>query len=615
MTRFKKTLCNETTTEYPMANQPQNPDFQAGAPEPAPSRFRRIAIPAATTLLFLAALVFPLAMILRNSGTLDDLFTELFTGLRYLYDKFVLGERILRDFQKLGIALLAIPVVVLARAIPRKEKIASWGVTALLVLLCFMALQAEGMRHTARLIQGKYIQTWNVYHYYFGAKYFDELGYYDLYAYTLAADEQDDLGLDNVRTVNDLHDYRRKPRSQILSQVQGQHPFSPERWQEFKTEIPFISKYMRKGQWPQMLRDHGYNAPPFWNTIGSFLANTFPITSRPARTFILGLDLLLLLAAFVLVGWGFGLRKGILTALFFLIFFGTNTFLVGAFLRWDWFAATTICFVLFHKGYFKAGAPFLAYATMTRIFPGFLLLGPGILWLVDWVKTRKMDRRFPAMVLVFALCCALFFWMGTFNKKGLASWEDFYQNIRYHTAKHYLGPLRIGLKHMFIDDFSTRKIGRDGKEESFAKQKSVYHACQAIMLAMFLLAVLRRNRSDAFLLGFVVIFALLTLSRYYWALIALMFLLSQKDGDRLRNLYSDVLLLVTTAVFFAFRPHAANRFAQYLVPTYFFFGYFYFITASYLVQDAFAAWDRIKKRLGSMECERASVQSQNRRDP
>jgi hypothetical protein len=584
----------------PMNEKTRQTAEQAELQSPVENKRRKIVF-AISTVLFMLAMLFPIVMTVRHLGSPKQLVKEVRRATNVPVKIIVHKKPAPEKSKRIAILLAAMAVLAAGRFIPRKEKAAQVVVTVLLVFLAVAAFKVEAYDKAKSLLQGKYIQKWNVFHYYFGAKYFDEMGYFYHYPYLFKAGEEGAVDLDGVERANDLFEYRLKPVEAIRKQVEGRNDFTPERWELFKSEMAFFDKSVSNKLWSNMVLDHGYNATPFWNTIGSFLANTFSIKDRASRTFILGLDTILLFATFIVIGWAWGLRWGVVSALVFFSFFGNRSFSVGGFIRYDWFCATAVSFSLFHKGYLKASAPFLAYAAMARIFPAFLLLGPGLLWLRQWIVTKKMDKQMFAMFVIFAVCCVLALGIGSMNKGGPGTWGQFYKNIKQHTTKHYVGPLRAGLKHMFIDDLATPKIADGNRREAFKSQLGLYKAAQILMLAMFFTAIWRRERQEAFLLGFMFIFAMLTLSRYYWALIGLMFLLPQRDGRNWRNAYSDILILSMSLLFYAFNSYTNSRQAQYMCASYYLFGYFVFLAGSYLAEDWFglADWWKSRKQGGA----------------
>lgn len=584
---------NENGDE-PTTVPPAEASAEASAP-PQP-RWQWWVVFLVSCALFIAAIAWPLHMQKRHLKTHERTIASIVDAVQYPYTEYVQGRPVARNSKKIGIAVFAIVLLTAGRLIPKRKKIAQWTVTILLALLTVSAFHTESYKNFRHFLDGKYVQFWNVYHYYFGAKYFDEMGYFYQYGYTFKAADEGAFNIDYVTIANDLFDYRVKPRTAIRKQVEGREDFTPKRWKQFKKELAFLSPHIPKRYWKEMMRDHGYNGTPFWGTFGGALASAFPLDKRGPRLFVLSLDMILLLATFIVVGWAFGVRWGIVAALFYLIYYGNENYTVAGYLRYDWFCATITGFALFHKKKYALAAPFFAFATMTRLFPALLLLGPGLKWLVDWIRTRQMDRKLFHMFVIFTVCCALFFSLGLLNQFGMGAWKQFYQNIKQHASKHYIGPKRMGLKHLFIDDLSTAKVAKDRRYIAFQKQKTTYRAMQLMMFAMFLLIIWRRNRDDALLLGFLFIFALQVLSRYYWALLGLMFLLSQDERTRYRNLFADIILLASIVFFYTFRFQERDPYSYYMIPTYFFLTYFLYLGGTYLIEDALAAGNWAKRR-------------------
>ncbi len=577
-------------------NQAAPETESAGPVEPPRPRWHWWVIFLVSSALFIAALAWPLHLQYRHLRSFKYTTDAIGKAVQYPLDEYVEGRTVPRNTKKVGAAIFAIVLLAAGRLIPRRKKVAQWAVTILLALLTVSAFHTESYQTFRQFLDGKYVQFWNVYHYYFGAKYFDEMGYFYQYAYTFKAADEGAFKIDYVTVGTDLFDYRVKPRAEITAQVEGRNDFKKKRWNKFKREMRVVAKHINRRYWKEMMRDHGYNGTPFWSTFGGALADLFPFDRDGPRTFVLSLDMLLLLATFVVVGWAFGPRWGIVSAFFFLTYYGNENYTVAGYLRYDWFCATMTGFALFHKKKYYFAAPFFAFAAMTRIFPGVLLLGPGLKWLVQWIRTKQMDRKLFAMFVIFTVCCALFFSLGMLNRHGFGAWKQFYTNIKQHAAKHYVGPKRMGLKHMFIDDLRTPKIAKDPRYPAFNRQKTTYRAMQLMMFAMFLLMLWRRNYDDALLLGFFFIFPLQVLSRYYWALLGMMFLLRQDEKTPYRNLYGDVILLASIVFFYTFRFVERDPYSYYMVPTHFFLTYFLYLGGTYLIDDALFVGDWAKRR-------------------
>jgi hypothetical protein len=550
------------------------------------SRGRGIALLVVSLALFGAALVVPIVLINRHLDDSTHILSVIVQSPAIPFLALATEEPIGPELQKISIVFFALILLVAGRLLPRRRVLIQRTVTLLLILLTVWAFRLESWDQTISLLRGQYIQFWNSYHYYFGSKYFSELGYHQHYAYTLKAAEEGALKLGNIEKVRNLEDYRLESRGRALRRIEGRKDFSVERWEQFKNDLRVFSSFVPVSAWSRMLQDHGCNGTPFGLTSSGVLARLLPLTNRYARTALFGLDQAFLLVAFVCIGWAFGLRWGVVSALFFLTMHVNVSFTVGGFIRYDWFSATLISFALFHKGHLKASAPFLAYAAMVRVFPAFLIVGPAVQWLYRWIRTKSMDRKPLRMFVIFGLCCAFFLAIGALNRHGFGGWKTFASNIGQHAAQQHLGSMRVGHKHLFVDDYGTPRLDTNERRQAFEKQEDVFRATQVALIVVFFLVVLRRNRDDAYLMGFMFVFLVLVLSRYYWALAGLLLLFSERPGLRWRNVMSDILLLTMVMVVYAFSFTASTRYAIHMPTSYFLLGYFLFVGGSFLAQDA-----------------------------
>lgn len=262
--------------------------------------------------------------------------------------------------------------------------------------------------HGFRFGYPRFYHRHDQYHYYLGAKYFQELGYDGLYKCTvLAQDELGEVRYDNETRIGEgrhkldmrkeVHHPDRKIRNLggdnllIPATEALEHPelcrnnFKPERWEAFKKDIAFFRIGSDKAYWEGMQKDHGYNPPPVWTIAGTFFANMYPA----GRGFLLPvvgqvnwlqclamLDIVYFTAMFVAVWWAFGWRVFAVAAVFWgcqasAPFYWTG----GAFLRQDWlFWIVFAACLTRRRWYFLAGAA-MVYAGMLRIFPGLTVIG------------------------------------------------------------------------------------------------------------------------------------------------------------------------------------------------------------------------------------------------
>src|SRR6185295_7055559 len=148
------------------------------------------------------------------------------------------------------------------------------------------------------------------YHYYVGAKYFDELGFERLYECAAVADAEDPALRRRVelRKITNLRTNVLGGTAEILADpTRCTRHFSPARWQEFRQDIAFFRERNGVRRWEDAQTDHGYNATPVWTVIGSAAANLSPASDRQLW-FLTRIDPLFIVGMVLVIGWAFGWR-------------------------------------------------------------------------------------------------------------------------------------------------------------------------------------------------------------------------------------------------------------------------------------------------------------------
>lgn len=237
-------------------------------------------------------------------------------------------------------------------------------------------------------------QQWGDYHYFIGAKYFSELGYYDLY----------ECSVNQPTPRRDLTTYNfRFDAPHCTAQ------FTPQRYLTFKIDLA------RVGFKPDMMVDKGFNATPTWIAIAqSLLINTGIATTDNLYLF----DLLALLVAALVLIWAVGWERTAYVALFVLTFYGTQDRLWGHFAQWLWLACALIGVALLYRG--KAwGGIFIGCSIALAIFPIFLVL-------------MYLKNRLALIWAVFGLCFFLLIGLGT--SRGLNAYSEFIHDMSLHSS-------------------------------------------------------------------------------------------------------------------------------------------------------------------------------------
>ena len=429
-----------------------------------------------------------------------------------------------RQIVTIGLASLALVGWTRSWLTPKRQVLLG----VLLTLFAGSAFWIQAAQQARHLGEDKQIYPWGVYHYYLGAKYFDELGYKHLYDQSLVADAEETKDLKGVPKIRDLSTYR-FVKAKKRRKGKRLDTFSDERWSEFKADLAFMTGLKGTDFWKQVLRDRGYNPSPSWNAIGSALTNSLSIRDRTSQTLLVLLDVLLVLSAFAVSIRAYGWTRSMFILAAFYIWFGNPNRVFGQIYNLDWFAATWAAVACWRLVRARTAGALIGYATMVRIFPIVLLTAP-----IAHVGLRAIRGRPPAtqhrrllagavagMVVMFAL--------GTMGgNKGLTAWKMFGNNIVHHSSEHAYGSRRLGLQHLFGLSWSEGLEKKAVKKKNRANQeanKTLFRTIQLVLAALFLLAIIRSDDHDGLLLGAALVFVGTVASRYYGAIFILLMLL------------------------------------------------------------------------------------------
>jgi len=246
----------------------------------------------------------------------------------------------------------------------------------------------------------RYIQYYHrheFYHYYLGSKYFKEVGYKRLYECTAVAEIDNgrrssierrqirDLSVNLIKQMKDTY-VLDKPE-------QCKKHFTPERWEAFRKDVDWFQKAAPGTYWENMQKDHGYNPPPVWTMTGKLFSSFGPAGDGYFKI-LASMDVMLQLAAVLLLYWAFGWR----TMMVATIFWGTNRaadfyWTGGAFLRMDWifFLVASVCCARKRKFVLAGGA--LMWSSLLRVFPVVLFFGYGVIIVFHIIKRLRQRRE------------------------------------------------------------------------------------------------------------------------------------------------------------------------------------------------------------------------------
>lgn len=398
---------------------------------------------------------------------LESLLFEPWTGSWFAKDKF---EDLSYGFAvtlALGTAALFIIELFVRRAGYRvpKRVVAFFGIAiTLLGFLSYFGLFNPNVRYA------KYYHRHEIFHYYLGSKYFEELGYSRLYECTAVAEVE--LGQRAKIAKQEIRDLRAENLIVPMKDTYVlDHPekctghFSKARWEDFKADIKWMEAASRGSYWDNMKKDHGYNPPPVWTTQGKLFSKIGPASDTTFKI-LASFDVLLHIGILVLIGWAFGWRVLAVAS----VFWGCNTagnfyWTGGAFLRQDWIFLLTASLCLAKKKHYGLSGAALAWSGLLRVFPLAAGFGWGVLVLLHLLRHRSFARSHLRFMAGAAIAFAVLV-PASMVVAGPGSYKEF----AHHISLHKNTPLtnHMGLETMIVHDWDGRM--RFTRDETLSDQ-------------------------------------------------------------------------------------------------------------------------------------------------
>lgn len=291
------------------------------------------------------------------------------------------------------------------------------------------------------------IHQWEQFHFYLGAKYQAEVGWFNLYKAVIIADRESAHALDALQTTRDLATFETISVADALQDADAvKARFSPEQWANFKADWVQMTQLWHI-DWSRIINDHGNSNSPAWSIIATPLVKLTPLTMR-GQAFLGWIDILLMVGMWLFLWQVFGHRAattGLLMWAGLPIIFEYST---GSILRWDWlFALGLAAGCLKQKRYGWAGALF-GFAVATKLFPLFFGIAMGLRAAMEWRRTRKLKPehvRFAVSsavsgVVVVAVAAVLF---------GASAWKEYYGRIQIAQLEKFYG-IQYSFKSVYL---------------------------------------------------------------------------------------------------------------------------------------------------------------------
>jgi hypothetical protein len=216
----------------------------------------------------------------------------------------------------------------------------------------------------------KVIHRHEQFHFYFGAKYFEQIRYDGLYDATYLAYRENRIipsGAD-IEVRDPLTFTLQSATSRESQQKAVRSRFTYAEWQDFTRDIALFTANTSTQQNLSYVTDHGNTGSPLWAAVARpFVASTIPTDG--VLIFLATLDWVLLFCALVLVARWIGFVPAGVAAITILTMPLVNGYLTGSFLRYDWLVALLVGIAGLHRKNYATAGIACAYAVLSRIFP------------------------------------------------------------------------------------------------------------------------------------------------------------------------------------------------------------------------------------------------------
>lgn len=389
-----------------------------------------------------------------------------------------------------------------------------------------------------------YTHWHEIFHYYLGGKYFEELGYNGLYETVLLADTESIRPQSSKNYIRSL----REPTYPITREVASERAieefrpnFTEDRWKEFRGDVEALKNVAANGWLDLALFDAGYNPPPTWAVFGTNLANLIPIQQDEAffearpnwyqLEFLPLFDLAMLLILLFTIYKYFGfLPFATFSILFCTSYVAGASWISGSLLRYTWFFTLSMGIIYLIKGKYELAGIFLGISTMDRIFPVIFATGAGLNLLFNYLKTietedfKKLLRysaSFLATILIMFLISIAQF---AFDK-----WQGFTEKIEKHNSMFFVH--HIGYKRLAVYDSETTpsqnfwwedgldrfRSWNDSLNEKWQNDKFFHYIVFAVIIAACMICISSISAAEsALIFGGVILYLFAIPANYYY---------------------------------------------------------------------------------------------------
>ncbi len=452
---------------------------------------------------------------------------------------------------KVWIALGGVGLAVLWAFVPRRLA------TGLLVALVVVS-GANYVRFGPK-VPFERVDTYDFIHYYLNAKYYDELGYFDLYPACILADHENygpfyDEG--DRYMAQDETGHHLKPIAHAVERGRWvkEHQFTPASWAAFSQDFLYLQRSvpgLTDELWRQLIQDHGFNGTVGWTVI----ARPFSLVPVQYVKWLGWIDVVLLGVGVGFLAWAYGRVTALWTVFWlFITYSGRWPTYYWAILRYDYVKALMMGMALLKKQKpFWAGAV-TGWATVLRMFPVTWLYGLAAKGAFTLLAERQVLKNLLVVVAGFVLAA------GAIQGAGILEFGEeavvvHLENMEDHQLSENLSSRRIGLALAL--PFGSRWLpGADpaanlpkalpaSAKEEIEAQKPLRYGITAVLLLVLGWGLRKKDDDEAYAYGFLPFFLITTASYYYYVVRVTLVILHASRLSKPRHTVGLVMLLGT----------------------------------------------------------------------
>lgn len=374
---------------------------------------------------------------------------------------------------------------------------------------------------------GHVVHPTDSFHYFTGPKYFEELGYFDMYD-CLAKAERENGHTEALRGyyIRNLRSNELRPLSLDGSTDRCPTSFTPARWRSFRRDLE-ASRPLFPASVPtqRMLADHGYNGTPITTAFHRMFVHGLSLTP----THMLGmtlLDSLSNLLAVLLIGYALGPVAGILAGL--VISSGEPwgyQWVGGSIGRANFVVWLAMGMALAARGKEALSAAALTMAALFRLFPAVFVGAVGLRAIVKALRGRRLEKNERNIVLAALGTLVVGVLVAGFSV-GFDAFGDWYLVMKRHAQNppgNHLG-LPLILNYQPGVDSGSLIDGRlsnplevwEMRLHEIRTERLSLHILGVVFAFGVLLTAIRRGATQLESIGFggILLFSLLAITNY-----------------------------------------------------------------------------------------------------